>query len=336
MSKPGAISAKKKASAVMVALGAESASRIYKYMHDEEIELLTMEIATMKEFSAENMEAVLTEFYNLCLTQKFVTEGGLEYAKEILNKAIGAQGASALIDKVTKSLQTRAFDFLRKVDPQYLLTFIQNEHPQTVALILSFLRPEQASAVLSELPLQMQLEVTERIATMDRTSPEVVKQVEAALEKKLSSVMSVGLSEIGGIKQIAEILNEANRQTEKYILDELGKRDPALTEEIRKRMFVFEDIATLDATSIQRFLRDADTKDLLVALKGTSSEIADAFYSNMSTRMNEMMREDAQYLHGVRLSDVQDAQQRLMGIIRRLEEEGEIFISRGKKDEIID
>lgn len=332
----GTLTAKRKAAAVVVALGTDNASRIYKFLKEEEVEKLTLEIATMKEFSAESMEGVLAEFYNLCLAQKFVTEGGIEYAKEILNKAFGVQNANQYIDKVTKSLQTRAFDFLRKVDPQYLLTFIQNEHPQTVALILSYLRPDQASAVLAELPRETQMEVTQRIATMDRTSPEIIKEVEAALEKKFSSVMDVGLSEIGGVKHMAEILNETERGTEKYILDELGKKDPALTEEIRKRMFVFEDIATLDSNSIQRFLREADSKDLLVALKGASKEVTEAFYSNMSARMSEMMKEDAQYLHGVRLSDVQDAQQRLMGIVRKLEEAGEIFISRGRKDEFID
>lgn len=335
MSSTQTLASQKKASAVIVALGAENASQIYKYLREEEIEKLTMEIATMKQLSAESMEDLLTEFYNLCLAQKFVTEGGIEYAKEILNKAFGVQNASAVIDKVTKSLKTRAFDFLRKVDPQYLLTFIQNEHPQTVALILSYLRPDQASAVIEELPREKQLEVTQRIATMDRTSPDIVKEVETALEKKFSSVMSVGLAEIGGVKHIAEILNEVDRSTEKFILEELGKKEPSLTEEIRKRMFVFEDIATLDATSIQRFLREADTKDLLIALKGSTPEISEAFYSNMSARMSEMMKEDAQYMHGVRLADVQEAQQRLMGIIRKLEESGEIYISRGRKDEII-
>jgi len=335
-SKTNTLSSRRKAAAVIVALGSDNASRIYKFMREDEIEMLTVEIATMRELSPESMEKALSEFYNLCLAQKFVTEGGIEYAKEILNKALGAQSANVLIDKITKSLQTRAFDFLRKVDPQYLLTFIQNEHPQTVALILSYLRPDQASAVFAELPRPIQLEVTERIATMDRTSPEIVKQVEEALEKKFSSVMSVGLSEVGGIKQMAEILNEADRGTEKFILDELAKKEPALTEEIRKRMFVFEDIATLEPSAIQRFLRDADTKDLLIALKGSSTDVSEAFYSNMSTRMREIMMEDAQYLHGVRVSDVQDAQQRLMGVLRKLEEAGEIFISRGKRDEIID
>ena len=335
MDKQKKFSNKRKAAAVIISLGSEYASKIYKYLREDEIEQLTYEIAMIRDLEAERMEDILDEFYNLCLAQKFVSEGGIEYAREILNKALGVQSASGLIERVTKSLKTRAFDFLHKVEPKHLISFIQNEHPQTIALILSYLRSSQASSILSELPREMQADVAERIATMDRTSPEVVKEVEKALEQKFSSIGSMYFAEIGGIKYMAELLNSVDRSTEKFILEEMSKTEPKLAEEIRRRMFVFEDIATLDSMAIQRFLRDVDTKDLLIALKGSSEEIANIFYSNMSTRMSEMMKEDAQYLHGIRLVDVEEAQQRLVAVVRKLEEAGEIFISRGGKDEII-
>ena len=329
------LSTKRKAAAVIIALGADYASSIYKYLREEEIEQITIEIATIKDLSAESMEGIMEEFYNLCLAQKYFSEGGIDYAKEVLNKAFGTQNANVLIEKITKTLKTRAFDFLKKADPKHLLTFLQNEHPQTIALILSYLRPEQASSIVAELSRETQLEVVERIANMDRTSPEVVKEVERALEKKFSSSMTVGLAEIGGVKHIAGILNEVDRGTEKYIMEELSKKEPNLAEEIRKRMFIFEDIVTLDDMAIQTFLREVDTKDLLVALKGSSKDVSDIFYANMSSRMAEMMKEESQYMRGVKLVEVEEAQQKLVGIVRRLEESGEIYISRGRKDEII-
>ncbi len=329
------LTAKKKAAAVIVGLGTDYASKIYKFLREEEVELLTMEIATMRELGPESMESVMEEFYNLCLAQKFVTEGGIEYAKEILNKAFGVQNASTLIEKITKTLKTRAFDFLRKVEPKHLVTFIQNEHPQTISLILSYLRADQASAVMSELSRDLQLEIAERIATMDHASPEITKEVEKALEKKFSSIMSLGVAEIGGVKHMAEILNAADRGTEKFILEELGRKQPDLTEEIRKRMFIFEDIVTLDYLFIQRILREANSKDLLIALKGSSKDVSDIFYANMSERMAETMKEDAQYMRAVRLADVEEAQQKLVALVRKLEEAGEIIIARGRKDELI-
>ena len=316
-------------------MGTDEAAQIYKYLKEDEIEQLTLEIAMLQKLSPEVAQDTLEEFYNLCLAQKFITEGGIEYAKAILDKTIGSAAASQLLERVTKSLRTRSFDFLKKADPKHLLGFIQNEHPQTIALILSYLNPAQSSSILAELPREIQVEVARRIATMDRTSPEVVKEVERTLEKKFASVMSVDFTEIGGVKHIAEVLNSVDRSTEKHIMEELSVKDPQLTEEIRRRMFVFEDIVTLDSISIQRFLSEADSKDLLIALKGSSEEVAEVFYSNMSSRMSESLKEDAQYLRGVRLSDVDEAQQRLVGVVRSLEERGEIYISRGRKDEIL-
>lgn len=336
MAKQVQFDSKKKAAAVIISLGAEAASQIYKYLREEEIEQLTLEIAVLQDLTSEQTEQYLDEFYNLCLAQKYVTEGGIEYAREILNKALGTQAANNLIDRVNKTIKTRAFDFLRKADPKHLISMIQSEHPQTIALILSYLRANQASEVLTELPRELQLDVAQRIAVMDRTSPEMVKEVEKTLSKRFSSVASMDFAQIGGVKYMAEIMNSVDRGTEKYILEEMGKHDPQLAEDIRQRMFVFEDITTLEPSAIQRFLRDVDTKDLLIALKGSSEEISQVFYQNMSTRMAEMLKEDAQYLHGVRTSDVEDARQRMVAIVHKLEESGEILVSRGGKDEFID
>ena len=326
---------KKKAAAVVIAMGVDRASEVYKFLRDDEIEQLTMEISSMSELSPEVMEGTLQDFHDLCLAQKFVTEGGMGYAKAVLKKAIGQSKADQLLEKVAQSMKTRAFDFLKNVDPSHLLSFIQNEHPQTIALVLSYTSTAEASQVLSSLPREIQVNVAERIANMDRTSPETVKEVEKVLETKIAAIGTVDYAEIGGTKYVAEILNSVDRGTEKYILEEMSASQPELTEEIRKRMFVFEDIATLDNQSIQRFLQDVDSKDLLIALKGSSKEVQDVFYSNMSSRMSETMKEDAKYLGGVRLSDVEQAQQKLVALIRNLEEAGEVYISRGGKDEII-
>ena len=222
-----------------------------------------------------------------------------------------------------------------KADPKHLLSLIQNEHPQTIALILSYCTTEQSSEIISELPSEVQLDVVERIAMMDRTSPEAVRDVERMIEQKLSMSESIGFAEIGGTKYIAGVLNMVDRSAERYIMEELSKRDPQLAEEIRNRMFVFEDIATLDSIYIQRFLQDVNANDLLIAMKGCSKEITDIFYSNMSVRLKTTLEEEAGYLHGVRLSAVEEAQQKLVAQIRRLEEAGEVVIDRGRKDELI-
>lgn len=324
-----------KAAAVIIAMGTESASRIYKYLRNEEVEQITLEIAHLSNLSPEDTEEILTSFYQVCLTQKVITEGGLEYAKAVLEKAFGAQTANALIERITKNLQTKAFEFVRKADYKNLLALIQNEHPQTIALVLSYARADQAAAVIAELPKEKRIDVVERIAKMDRASPEIIHIVEGKLEKKFSSVISIDFTEIGGVKHIAYIMNHMDRSNEKYIFDELSRKDAKLSDEILKNMFVFEDIVTLDNLSIQRFIREVDTKDLVYALKGANKEVADVIFSNMSQRMAETVRTDLEYTHNVRLRDVEEAQQRIVGIIRRLEEEGELVIMKGGKDEII-
>ncbi|WP_423230284.1 flagellar motor switch protein FliG [Acetanaerobacterium elongatum] len=329
------ISPKQKAAAVIIAMGAENASQVYKYMREDEVEELTYEIARLYRLEAEDLEQILSDFYGLCLTQKVITEGGLDYAKNVLEKAFGNQTAANLLDRVTRSLRTKAFEFVRKADSKNLMAIIQNEHPQTIALILSYARPDQASTVISELPKEKRIDVVERIAKMDRTSPEIIKNVERVLERKFDSVVSIDYTEIGGVNYIADIMNQVDRGTEKYIFDELTRRDPKLADDIRKRMFVFEDITTLDNMSIQRFIREVDSKDIVIALKGANPEVAEAFFANMSQRMGETIRSDMEYLHNVRIRDVDEAQQRIVAIIRKLEEDGELVISKGGKDDII-
>ena len=331
-----ALSDAQKAATVVISLGSETAAQIYKYLSEEEIEKLTYEIAKIQKLSSDDVEEVLNDFYALCLTQKVVTEGGVNYARNVLEKAFGAQVASSLLERVTKSLKTKAFDFIRKIDYKNLMTTIQNENPQTIALILSYARSDQASTIISELPKEIRIEVVERIAKMDRTSPEIVNQIEKILERKLSAMTSMDFMEVGGINYIADVMNQIDRSSEKYIFDELYKRDAKLADEIRKKMFIFEDIVMLDSLAIQTFLREVDSKDLVVALKGSTQDVTDVIFQNMSQRMGETIRSDMEYLRNVRMRDVEESQQRIVAIIRKLEEEGEIIISKGGKDEFID
>ena len=329
------VTTQQKAAMVIVALGAQNASKVYKYLKEDEVEQLTFEIARLPVLPASEVQETLDNFYRVCLTQKVVTEGGVEYAREVLEKAFGAQAAASLLERVTKSLRMKTFEFIRKADYKNLLAMIQNEHPQTIALILSYANAPQAATIIAELPKEKRLDIVERIATMDRTSPEVIKIVEANLEKKFSSIMSVDFMEFGGVNYIANVMNNMDRANEKYIFDELIRTDAQLCDEIKKRMFVFEDITTLDDMSIQRFLREVDPKDLVFALKGANAEVSDVVFRNMSTRMAETIRSDLEFTHNVRLRDVEEAQQRIVGVIRRLESEGELVIMKSGKDEII-
>jgi len=331
----GKSSAAERAAAVVIALGAENASKVYKYLHDDEIELLSLEVSKMDHLPPDEMHKVVEDFYSLCVTQKVISEGGLVYAKNILEKAFGQQQALSLMERVTRSLKTKAFDFVRKADYKNLLTILQNEHPQTIALILSYARADQASQIISELPKDRRIDVVERISNLDRASPEIISIVEHTLEKRFASMVSVDLVEVGGIHYMADIMNHVDRGTEKHIFDELNIKDPRLADEIRKLMFVFEDIVYLDSMSIQRFIRSVDSKDLAVALKAANPEVMSAIMQNMSQRMQETIQTDIEYLHNVRMRDVEEAQQRIVATIRKLEEEGELVISKGGRDDII-
>lgn len=326
---------KEKAAMLLIALGPERSSEIFKFLKEEEIEQLTLEIANIRTVSPEQKEKVLEEFYQICIAQEYITEGGIAYAKEILEKALGTEKALDVLNKLTVSLQVRPFDFVRKADPSQLLNFIQNEHPQTIALILAYLRPQQSSVVLAALPQEKQADVTRRIAMMDRTSPEVIKEIERVLEKKLSALVTEDFTAAGGVQSIVDILNNVDRGTEKNIMETLEIEDTDLAEEIKKRMFVFEDILTLDDRSVQRFLREVENTQLAMALKGVTEEVQDKIFSNLSKRMAEMIKEDMEFMGPIRIKDVEEAQQRIVNIIRKLEDAGEIVISRGGGDEVI-
>ena len=329
------LTATQKIALVMASMGAENASEIYKHLSDDEVEAISVELARMDYHSIDTVEEVLNEFYELCLTQKVVAEGGMDYARQILEKAFGEEAANALLGRITKQLKTKSFDFVRKADYKNLLAIVQNEHPQTIALILSYARTDQASAILSELPKEKRVEVVERIATMDRASPEVVKAIEASLEKKFANLATTDSMEVGGINYVAEIMNNVDRATEKYIFDELSARDQKLADLIKQKMFVFEDIVQLDSKAIQEFTKQVDSKDLAVALKGSTQEVAECIFANLSSRARESLQADIEYLHNVRMRDVEEAQQRIVGVIRRLEQENVITIARGGGDEII-
>ncbi|MBI9011915.1 MAG: flagellar motor switch protein FliG [Clostridiales bacterium] len=335
MSKKNERNGKQKAAILLIALGSDKSAKVFSHLQDEEIEELTLEIANMQRVSTDEKEEILEEFYEICLAQDFISEGGISYAKDVLEKAMGSQKALEIINKLTASLQVRPFDFVRRTDATQLLNFIQNEHPQTLALILSYLNPNQAASILSALPQEKQADVAQRIAIMDRTSPEVIKEVEQVLERKLSSMMTQDYASTGGIQAIVEILLSVDRGTEKFIMETLEIQKADLAEEIRKRMFVFEDIVNLDSVSIQRFIREIDNSDLSVALKASTDEVKEVIYANMSKRMAEMLAEDMEFMGPVRLRDVEEAQQKIVNVIRKLEEAGEIIIARGGGDELI-
>jgi flagellar motor switch protein FliG len=329
------ISGVTKAAILLISLGPERSANIFKHLKEEEIETLTLEIANTRSISPATKDQVMDEFYEICLAQQYIAEGGIAYAKELLEKALGADKARDVIGKLTASLQVRPFEFVRKTDASQLLNFIQDEHPQTIALILSYLSPSQASTIISSLSPDKQADVAKRIAQMDRTSPDVIKEVEKVLERKLASLVNQDYTIVGGVDSIVEILNTVDRGTEKHIMETLEIEEPELADEIRRKMFVFEDILSLDDKSIQRVLREVDNNELAVALKGSNEEVQTIIFNNLSKRLAAMIKEDMDYMGPVRLKDVEEAQQKIVNIIRKLEDSSEIIISRGGGDEII-
>ena len=331
----GELDGLQKAAVLLITLGPEKAANIFKHLKEEEIEQLTLEIANTRSVSPSQKEEVLNEFYEVCLAQQYIAEGGIGYAKDLLQKALGEEKAKDVLGKLTASLQVRPFEFIRKTDASQILNFIQDEHPQTIALILSYLSPSQAAGIVGSLPPDKQTDVAKRIATMDRTSPDVIKEVEDILEQKLASLVSQDYTIVGGVDSVVAILNTVDRGTEKHIMENLEIEEPELADEIRKKMFVFEDILMLDDRSIQRVLRDVENNELAVALKNANEDVRNAIFSNLSTRLADMIREDMEYMGPVRVKDVEEAHQKIVNIIRKLEDSAEIVISRGGGDEII-
>ena len=329
------LNGRQKAAIFLVTLGSELSAEIFKHLREDEIETLTFEIARLDTIESEFKDAILEEFQEMMTAQNFITSGGIDYARELLEKSLGSQKAIDIINRLTSSLQVRPFDFIRRTDPSHLLNFIQQEHPQTIALILAYLDPQKASVILQNLPVEIQSDVARRIATMDRTSPDVLREVERVLEKKLSTLSSEDYTAAGGVESIVEILNLVDRSSEKSIIESLEEDDAELAEEIKKRMFVFEDIVLLDDRAIQRVLREVDSQELSKALKSVDVEVQDKVFKNMSKRAAAMLKEDMEFMGPVRLKDVEDAQQKIVASIRRLEDSGEIVIARSGEDELV-
>ena len=333
--KKNGLTGSQKAAILLISMGPDVSANVYKHLSEEEIEKLTLEISGVRKVGPKEKEDIMDEFHTIALAQDYISQGGIGYAKTVLEKALGSDQAQAIINRLTSSLQVKPFDFVRKADPGQILNFIQNEHPQTIALILSYLEAGQAGQILSELPHDMQADVAKRIALMDSTSPEIINEVEQILERKLSATVTQDYTQTGGIEAVVEVLNGVDRSTERTILDALEIQDPELAEEIKKRMFVFEDIVTLDNRAIQRVIKDVENEDLMLSLKVASEEVKGIVYKNMSKRMVETFTEDMEYMGPVRLRDVEEAQSRIVAIIRRLEDAGEIVLARGGGDDII-
>lgn len=324
------MSAHEKAAILFIALGGDYAAKVFAHMDEEEIEAITLDIANNKQVNIDKKNQVISEFYQLMMANDYISTGGLEYAQDVLEKALGADKATDILKRLTTSLQVRPFEFLRKSDPSQLLNFLQNEHPQTIALVMAYLSPDQAGIVMSGLSVDAQSDVAKRIALMDRTSPDVIREVERVLERKISSLSTQDFTTAGGVPAVVEILNRVDRATERAIIESLEVDNPELAEEIKQLMFVFEDIVLLDDRSLQTVLREVDTKDLSLAMKATSDEVAEKIYKNMSKRAADMLREELEYMGPVKIRDVEDAQTKVVNVIRNLEDKGVIVIVRGQ------
>ena len=328
------LNSRQKAAIVIVSLGADRASQIYKYLSEQDIEELTYEVAKLGKTTNAQVESALDEFYKLCLTHKMMTDGGLDYARNVLEKAFGDSTARSLLEKVSKTLQSKPFNFFTKGDPKALLSLLQHERSQVIALIMTYMDPQQAAGILEQLPDEKRIPVLEGMANMDRVSPEAISIVEEEMKRKFSAIItSEDNMSLGGIDYVADVMNNVDRSNEKKIFEELGKTNPDLAQDIRNKMFIFENILDMDDRSVQRFVRDCDSKDIVYALKNASDEMKQIFFSNMSKRMAETVQGDLEITTNVRLKDVEEAQQRIVNIIRQLEDAGEVIINKGGDEE---
>jgi len=329
------LTGKRKAAILLVMLGPEKAALVLKHLDESDVEQLTIEIANLGKITDEEKKQVLTEFQDIARAREMIAQGGIEYAKEVLQKAFGPEKAMKIIERLVSNLQVKPFDFLRQADPLQLVNFLQNEHPQTIAVILSYLEPQLAGKILSAFPEELQIEVIKRIALLERTSPDVIRDIEKNLERKLSGFVMQTFSQVGGVDTAAEIMNSIDRTSERKIMEKLSYDSPELAEEIRRRMFVFEDIVKLGDRSVQIVLREVETRDLALALKGASEEVKQKIFKNISKRAAQLLQDELEYMGPVRLKDVEEAQQKIINVIRRLEEAGEIVIARGGGEELI-
>jgi flagellar motor switch protein FliG len=325
-----------KAAILFVALEQDAATKMLTHMPQEAIEELTREIAQLGIVPGSLRSEVINEFYGLSMVSSSQSEGSLDYARALLKDSLDPQIADRILGQIQTQVTRAPFSFLQKAEAEHLLTFIQDEHPQTIALIVCHLSHHKAAEILSGLPMQKQLEVIKRIANMEQTNPEVIREVERGLESRLSAMLTQSMEKAGGVTTVAEVLNLADRATEKSILEGLEVDDPDLVEEIRRLMFVFEDVKMVDGKGIQAVLREIDNDELALALKTASEELREKIFSNMSERAAQLIKEDMEYMGPVRVSDVENAQQRIVDVVRRLEEAGEIVIAgRGGQDDLI-
>jgi flagellar motor switch protein FliG len=329
------LTGRQKAAILLISMGRDASSKVFNHLPEEEIDQLTLAIANIQKVDIKEKEEVLKEFHEMCIAQDYLAMGGISFAQDVLETALGKEKAIQIIHRLTAQLQVKPFEFARRIDPMQIYQFLQNEHPQTIALVLAHLDPQQASIILSSLPGELQSDVARRIALLEQTSPEVIKEVEYILEQKLASTISQDFSVVGGIESIVSILNGVDRSTEKGILEQLGMKDERLVEEIKKRMFIFEDIINLDRRAIQSVIQEVENRDLLLALKAASPEVKKVIFENMSQRMIETFEEEMQFLGPVRVKDVEESQGRIVSIIRRLEESGVVVIARGGNDGIL-
>lgn len=326
----------KKAAILLISLGSETSAKIMKNLPDSYIQKVSYEIANIDYVNPEERDTVINEFIEMSQAREYVIDGGIDYAKNLLNMAIGPQRAKEVIDMLNQiQLRERPFNIARKADPQQLTNLLLNEQPQTVALILCYMQPEKAAIILAEFPLELQSEIAERIGTITSTSPAIIEKIEKVIENKFSNYIENDLETVGGVRTLVEILNSVGRSTEKNIISVLEEKQPELAEEIKASLFTFEDIVTLEKGDVQKVLRDVKNDDLALALKGVSDEIKSFIYSNLSTRAVETLKEDLQFMGPTRLSAVEEAQQRIVTVIRRLDEKGEIYLRRGESDAII-
>ena len=320
------ISGKRKAAIFLACVGSDRASRIMAAMSDEEVEELTLSLSSLESVDFSVRTEVIDEFYELAVANKIVTQGGLDYARSLLEKAFGPERSIDILTRLQSNLQDVPFQFLKKADPGQIVTFIQDEHPQTISLILAHLPAPTAAMVLSALGTEVQADVVMRIAKMERTPPEVVREVERVLERKMAAVFTQGFTFAGGVKDVAEVLNNIDRAAEKAIMGSLEEADPELAEEISRLMFTFDDIVYVDDGGIQKALREVESKDLALALKGSSEDVSEKIFHNMSERAREMIKEEIEFMGPVRLKNVEEAQQKIVVAIRQLEEAGELII----------
>lgn len=326
----------RKAAILLVQLGREKAATVLSHLSDVEVELVSAEIARLESIDAAETESVMTEFRELVKVRAHIAQGGLAFAEEMLQQSLGSDRAAEIIERLNAAAVQLPFQFLHRADPAQLRSFIADEHPQVIALVLAHMTPDKASLLLSGLPPEQQAEVAHRIAVMDRTSPEMVQAVEATLERKLSSVLQPSeMSRVGGLDPLVNIINRSDRSTERQIVEGLETLDPALAEEVRSRMFMFEDIVQLDDRSVQQVLRQVETSALALALKGVPDQVRQKITSNLSERASENLLEEVELLGPVRLAQVEEAQQSVIRTIRQLEESGEIIIRRGSDDEFV-